>query len=70
MSAEIKIACSDCGKTIKVKLHIVDKLQAEIADLRAENGRLRQRLNNSSINANKNADMGWFFDALNKGGRE
>jgi len=61
----IDVTCSDCGKTIKVKLHIVDKLQAEIADLRTENGRLRQRLNNS-VNAGKNADMGWFFDAINK----
>lgn len=63
----IDVTCSDCGKTIKVKLHIVDKLQAEIADLRTENGRLKQRLNNS-INAGKHADMGWFFDVINKGG--
>ena len=64
----IDVTCPDCGKVIKVKLNIVDRLQQEINDLRTENGRLRQRLNNS-INAGKHADMDWFFDALNKGGK-
>lgn len=64
----IGVTCSDCGKVIKVKLNIVDRLRQEIADLRTENSRLRQRLNNI-INAGKHADMDWFFDALNKGGR-
>ena len=64
----LQYQCPDCGKMIVLNVTTIDKLQDEIVDLRAENGRLRQRLNNS-INASKHADMDWFFDALNKGGR-
>jgi len=36
MSTSIKITCPDCGKEIKVLLHMVDKLVAENEALRLQ----------------------------------
>lgn len=40
MSAEIKIACPDCGKVITVKIQTIDRLREEVAQLKRENKRL------------------------------
>lgn len=40
MSAEIKIACPDCGKVITVKIQTIDRLHEEVAQLKRENKRL------------------------------
>ena len=33
---EIKIKCPDCGKEIRVRLHVVEELMKEISDLKAK----------------------------------
>jgi cell shape-determining protein MreC len=33
---EIKVKCTDCGKEMKIMLHIVEKLKAENESLRKE----------------------------------
>ena len=40
MSAEIKIACPDCGKVITVKIQTIDRLREEVSRLKMENKRL------------------------------
>lgn len=44
---EIKIKCPDCGKEIKIRLYIVEKLEAEILKLKAK---IRDLESKNSIN--------------------